>query len=495
MGAGLLNLVIKGASDIYFTGNPQITFFKNVYKRYTDFSTALIKQKNHCISQLHPTEKRHTTIRIYKNDKNNNGDLLSKMYIKFNQNKDGILWDKLIDNVYIEISGSIIEKHTVEWMQIWNELTTPNTKIEGYKYLTGNINNDLYTHNETNQQSIMIPLNFWFCRDPGLSIPLCALTHHEVKLNIIWNATDGKTINGGNYETQPTFEVLCENIYLDTYIKRRFETNSHEYLITQIQYQQHPISSNKYKLDFERNITELIWTNNSEDITTQKAKLTVKDTDIFEEQNKEYFQLVQPFNYHTSIPGYNIKEFEKPQYISPIDTKITTHNTSIIHNSAKLEPHQITFDYSNCEKVPVRIGDILLITIGGNNRHSYTIQLKTVQNQNNKNVICTFKNKISEILFNIPLFNGDGLNIQIIARTQNPQSRCSQLEKEINVYSFALKPEDIGKPSGVCKCSAIDEFYLNFSEKIGNKEPLNIYAVNYNILRIVSGMGGLAYSN
>jgi len=64
----------------------------------------------------------------------------------------------------------------------------------------------------------------------------------------------------------------------------------------------------------------------------------------------------------------------------------------------------------------------------------------------------------------------------------------------INVYSFALKPED-HQPSGTCNFSRIDNTTLNLSLVSGLTGTVKIYCVNYNVFRVMSGMGGLAYSN
>jgi hypothetical protein len=90
-----------------------------------------------------------------------------------------------------------------------------------------------------------------------------------------------------------------------------------------------------------------------------------------------------------------------------------------------------------------------------------------------------------------PPASGDAMKVFIVARTQNPTSRCSQLARDVNVYSFALKPEE-HQPSGTCNFSRIDTAHLQFSSSATVE---NIYAVNYNVLRVMSGMGGLAYSN
>ena len=88
---------------------------------------------------------------------------------------------------------------------------------------------------------------------------------------------------------------------------------------------------------------------------------------------------------------------------------------------------------------------------------------------------------------------GNG-SIYIVGRVDDRKSRCSKLDKKINLYSFALKPEE-HQPSGTCNFSRLDNAKLSVSTGNGLSSSDNIYAVNYNILRIMSGMAGLAYSN
>ena len=64
------------------------------------------------------------------------------------------------------------------------------------------------------------------------------------------------------------------------------------------------------------------------------------------------------------------------------------------------------------------------------------------------------------------------------------------MTRKISVYSFGLKPEE-HQPSGTCNFSRIDNAQL----VLGESKAVTVYAVNYNVLRIMSGMGGLAYSN
>jgi hypothetical protein len=326
MGGGIMQLVAYGAQDIYLTGNPQITFFKIVYRRHTNFSMETIKQSisgQSFIGIDNINNKATVTI-------SRNGDLVTGVYVVTKQtdsnNLIGICGDNLVEDVEIEIGGQRIDKHYKEWNQIWDELTTPSSKSEGYKYMTGSFNNSLVLGSETKQEMIHYPLKFWFCRNPGLALPLIALQYHEIQLKFTWGVgkyntsssdhltrTNDKTESGGLSE-QHSVEVWVDYVYLDTDERRRFSQVSHEYLIEQLQIQKEKdVSSESFKLNLEHPIKELIWTTpQNAPFTNQKTKLSINGHDRFFERSKEYFTLEQPYKHHTSIPGYNIKETETP---------------------------------------------------------------------------------------------------------------------------------------------------------------------------------------
>ena len=525
MGGGLMQLVAYGSQDIYLTGNPQITFFKVVYRRHTNFSMECVQQMISGTSTILSTATSQATVVISRN-----GDLVHNVWVRCNQDTShGISGDYLVEDVEVEIGGQRIDKLTREWGQIWPELSTPISKVEGYKYLTGAFNNNLVSTGltatgGTNQQQVMVPLQFWFCRNIGLAIPLIALQYHEVKLLFTWGKGDawisGSSTSGlsrsGSGTVSPAVEVWVDYIYLDTDERRRFAQVSHEYLIEQLQVQSEGTAGEEYKLNFEHPIKELIWTNTSSNLIAQKIKLELNGHDRFTEQTKDYFQLVQPYKHHTSIPGYNIKETDKPQLIQPIiiayrDAGTATGTaTSTLHNTVSATSRsKTTFNLligtnfipsTTASNYPF-VGDLLDIEIRdhseiatGARRRNIVVQVKSVAAQTNGfNIGVEVEDDQDAIAtaFIVASTDDDMVSISIIARTQNPQSRCSCLAKDINVYSFAINPED-HQPSGTCNFSRIDsaKLLLNSSGTIDT-----IYAVNYNILRIMSGMGGLAYAN
>ena len=568
MAGGLIQLVAYGAQDVYLTGNPQITYFKVVYRRHTNFSMESIKQTVNGDTTIGTSGVNNIGSVVISR----NGDLISKIFIKCNtDNVQGVCGDHLIDEVEVEIGGHRIDKHFREWNQIWSELTIPESKSNGFKYMTGSFNNDTVTSGDSGQSSIIYPLNFWFCRNPGLALPLIALQYHEVELKIKWgiglyNSSLNENLTRKEETLQSSIieaEVWVDYIFLDTDERRRFTQVSHEYLIEQLQLQNEKNENKKtFKLNFEHPVKEIIWTNPSDTpMTTQKTRIEINGHDRFVAQSKEYFQIYQPLNYHTSIPGYNIKEVELPKMLSkPIHVlsgtdvcKINSHTLDT--NGTFLIKSQTTDNleiYSGSSLANIlKVGDILEIeyciksstdlsttattltvsaseivstftvtpaAVPENSETAATssfnrVDANSITASEEKNIIikATILGIGSETASGIKKYtigfnvtSGTGLtidtpqasqngggHISIIARTQNPQSRCSQLKKDINVYSFALNPEE-HQPTGTCNFSRIDSSKLIMSSltKISN-----IYAVNYNVLRIMSGMAGLAYAS
>lgn len=516
MTGGLMQLVAYGAQDTYLTGNPQITFFKIVYRRHTNFSMETIRQTINGDTNTDTNKENKASVIISRN-----GDLLGRIYVTSATMgiTDG---SDIVKEVSIEIGGQEIDRQTKEWSQIWNELTITEDKSLGYKNMIGCLNNNLNSTGNLGVGYVQIPLLFWFCRNPGLALPLISLQYHEVQLNFIYGTAVGVNAD---------ISVECDYFYLDTDERRRFAQASHEYLIEQIQSQKLN-SVNDHKLTFNHPVKEIIWTSSTDYID---ASLSLNGHERFEKQRKEYFQLRQPYDYHSAIPGYNIPIREKTELLTtPIDTAIRKHNLSssvTVSNSSfvTLTETNMTFgtinDFENADNSNgndttspfkrFKVGDMISIVISsypdplrevgdGNESETDITSSKSsfhrVTGINTATKVITFEPRITGTVGSNALINntkdseevGDRLYIYILGRIQRSESRCSKLAKNINVYSFSLRPED-HQPSGTCNFSRID------TARLITGAPLNtgdcVYAINYNILRIMSGMGGLAYSN
>ena len=533
MGGGLMQLVAYGAQDIYLTGNPQITFFKVVYRRHTNFSMETISQ----------TLDGNATIGTSQNESSctisRNGDLIYKMYVCIlSDNSENLEFgSEVVQSVELEIGGQLIDKHTKEWNDVWNELTLTNNKALALKEMLSE--NHIIRNNE--KKLIQLPLNFYFCKNPGLALPLIALQYHEVKINFVFGSTDQTKASSGT-----PIQFYVDYIYLDTDERRRFAQVSHEYLIEQVQMQSME-SDISNELTFNHPVKELIWTtpyNKKNNYGTAILKLNGHDR--FEKQEEEYFQLRQPFDHHTTVPRANLTiHNHMPRVLvsnnllvpaavtltsgTTAATAITSGNFMIANGNNETgvgsfessnEPiycfnkydidetnaNLIAYDYllfigsgknfgphedKNVNSVESELlsrnpHDVLTIAEASINLNSLYLQLGTE----------IYHTKADSQLTEIG--HGNSGMIEITAIHQITQSHCSheaytsKLSKKINVYSFALKPEE-HQPSGTCNFSRIDTAILEFSKSPTGAN--NIYAVNYNVLRIMSGMGGLAYSN
>ena len=294
MGGGLLQLVAYGAQDVYLTGNPQITFFKVVYRRHTNFSIESIQQT----FNGNVAANSRVTCQISRN-----GDLVHKLYVVLNKDaNDGV---DSINKVEVEIGGQLIDRQYGLWMKIWNELTLPANQYAKWQSLTADA---------TSAEQRYVPLDFWFCRNIGLALPLIALQYHEVKINIEF----------GNNVTSA--ELWADYIFLDTDERRRFAQLSHEYLIEQVQFTGSetvsPNSNLSAKLSFNHPVKELIWEGQG---NTGTAKLMLNGNDRFAEREAKYFTHVQPYQHHTNIPDLscNISVYSfalKPEEHQPSGT-------------------------------------------------------------------------------------------------------------------------------------------------------------------------------
>ena len=439
MGGGLMQLVAYGAQDIYLTGNPQITFFKVVYRRHTNFAMEAIEQT--FTGSVDFGRKISCTI-------DRNGDLVGRMYLEVDMTNGGQFDENtlpeavhrfghaLIKEVDVEIGGQCIDKHYGEWLEIWSQLTCTDSELTTLRTMIGG-----GVRNCSGKGSkLYIPLQFWFNRNPGLALPLIALQYHEVKITVALQDAC-KLCLPTSYGDIKIGQVclFCDYIFLDTDERRRFAQVSHEYLIEQLQFNN--ITSvcageqcANVELRFNHPCKELVWVvqpqeknntcSNPESLsyttgyantpfrfsqwsgaddqrdTVCKAKLQLNGHDRFREREGTYFRCVQPFQHHTG--GH----------------KQGGSSMAVLGNAG--------------------------LGVHGEDGYIYT-------------------------------------------------------------YSFGLKPEE-HQPSGTCNFSRIDNANLQLNLNIGvggfhgetiadATKFVKVYATNYNVLRVMSGMGGLAYSN
>ena len=454
MGGGLMQLVAYGAQDIYLTGNPQITFFKVIYRRHTNFSMESIEQTFNGSADF----GKKVTCTISRN-----GDLIHRVYLRTElpavaaESTKKFRWLNwlghiLIKNVEVEIGGQRIDKHYGDWLHIWNELTQSAGHQLGYANMVGNIPALTNAADSVAKEILYIPLEFWFCRNPGLALPLIALQYHEVKINLEFNdvkncywhgAADGTPSALSTTPSLQTTSLFVDYIYLDTDERRRFAQVSHEYLIEQLQFTGDESTSNannKIKLNFNHPVKELIW-------VVQKDS-NLGDAVAF---GKQWFN-----------------------YTDDLDKSLTSAGG---------------FYSSNSTLVGVNVADQFAGSMPGVAAGGANNVFIPVSFEDGKNPVSLAKLQLNG---HDRFSERDGRYFNLVQPYQHHENVPTQ---GINVYSFGLKPEE-HQPSGTCNFSRIDNATLNLTLTTGNSTvKIRVYAVNYNVLRIMSGMGGLAYSN
>ena len=463
-GGGLMQLVAYGAQDVYLTGNPQITFFKVIYRRHTNFAMESIENPFNGA----PNFGKKVTCTIQRN-----GDLIYRMYLQATlpsvtlTTADGsgaqfrwLNWPghNLVKSVEIEIGGQRIDKHYGDWLHVWNELTQEAGKQAGYAKMVGNVPqlvNTLVQGGEdcdadcgsgvpnTSEEvakcapeyTLYIPLQFWFNRHPGLALPLIALQYHEVRINLefqdlknlCWDYTPQVTSNVHTVQARVANQGLVaaslyvDYIYLDTDERRKFAQVAHEYLIETLQFtggESVTSTSNKIKLNFNHPCKELIW------VVQRDSFVSCSDVDIAPWKGQQPFNYSDFWDRSVLESGYSVTRVEGMAGNNPVVTA--------------------------------------LLQLNGHDRF-------TVREGRYFNEVQPFQHHT-----NVPAIG-------------------------INVYSFALQPEQ-HQPSGTCNLSRIDNTTLlltisNNAVGATVSSTVRVYATNYNVLRIMSGMGGLAFSN
>jgi Large eukaryotic DNA virus major capsid protein/Major capsid protein N-terminus len=422
MGGGLLQLVAYGAQDAYLSGNPQITFWKGLFKRHTNFAMEPFRVN---LTGQAAWGVKHSAIL------GRHADLLYSTYLEVvlppgaEVNCDqGRLGYNLLKYVELDIGGQLIDRVYGEWMYLWMILSHDFGKgVANYNLVDGQLGANAVTVPPANQCAngrptkptiLYIPLPFFYTKNPGAALPLIALQYHEVKINIEWN--DAKFI-AGNFNNAKTLAqpvqaaVYVDYIYLDTEERRRMAQQSHEYLIEQTQFNEDQgitSAQNRIDLTFNHPVKELVW-------------------------------VVQP-EYYTNCSL--MTEKGAGTRLLPF-----TYNLEAVY-----EQH---LQINGQDRLDKRYGD-------------YFHKVQPYQHHTGGNWDIGYTNYGTQY--------------------------------GIYCYSFALRPEE-HQPSGTCNFSRIDTativLSMNGSVDVSPANPWNVrvYAINYNILRIMSGMGGLAYSN
>jgi len=200
MSGGITQLVAIGAQDVHLVGNPEVSFFRTVYKRHTNFSQLVDRQT----IQGNPSSGGISTVRFERK-----GDMLGYVYLtKKNGSTSNVFDNSDISKVELLIGGQVIDEQD-------------NT-------FTSNIADPLLvstTGKAATQPQYFYPLHFFFCEHYQSALPLVALQYHDVELRITWNTP----IASDRYECWANF------IYLDNMERQEMASKKHDMLIYQVQ--------------------------------------------------------------------------------------------------------------------------------------------------------------------------------------------------------------------------------------------------------------------
>ena len=523
MGGGLMQLVAYGAQDVYLTGNPQITFFKVVYRRHTNFSVEAIEQTFNGSADFGRT----VTATISRN-----GDLLSNTYLNVtlpaatdtNWGYVRRVGYAMIESAKLEIGGSKIDEVYGTWMNIWNELSRNNSNDRAHDKMVGNTT-ELTSTGDKAKTDLYVPLPFFFCRNVGLALPLIALQYHDVKVTLKFrDASACMNVVGTDAATAPHFadaKLLCDFVYLDSEERKRFAQAQHEYLFEQLQFtgaESVPASTNKYRLNFNHPCKELVWAFTLDKHVSGREYVTwAMDGDWEAARNR--FAAIVWLAAHQDAAG-NVAltaSTDNLEYKSEATggSALETLAAEVVAIVAGDLAQPITLDQvqvlsNNCTLADMSKA-VATLRAGATDGGKATFDANKVAARdycNHGSEVDGSGNPCTSV--NLQL-NGhdrfatrDGNYFNYVQPYQHHSNTPSD---GVCVYSFALKPEE-HQPSGSCNMSRIDNatlsltvgggsstYFTNYVGGANSNTTVNVYATNYNVLRIMSGMGGVAYSN
>jgi hypothetical protein len=491
MGAGLLLLVSVGKENIYISVQPEITYFKIAYKRYSNFSIETVAQYFKTV----PDFSRRVTVNISKN-----ADLLGQTYLYVQlpdiitsnhsilpQGVKKFAWNKkvglsLIKYIDFEISGILIERNFGDWLNIWFELVIPLSKKKSYNSMIGNIDILNSYSNGKSTISLNIPLNFWFCQDSGLSLPLVSMIHNDIKIHVEFNDFDRC------YKESPTnYLKLVEPFCLFKNNELFYQTVNNNQNIGQFVYydvNNQYLFYNKIKGDFIVSSTTLNYPLIGS-LSFFECNIAQNSTIINDES---YFQ----YNVPSLLSAYLLVNYvyldneerfnfinKTQQYLIPIVQNIPEqiyYSTNISYKIPFTNPNKIIF-WRCCLQSNIILND------------TFNYSLYPLTN----NQISIIKN--TQIILN-SIQRSELNSWEHYSLLQNYLNNFITPQNGIYMFSFSLNCLDY-QPSGTCNFSQLDDTYLQitFNNKINYQNPVSIvgYGIQYNLFRIADGLGGLGY--
>ena len=466
-GAGLIQLIATGIQDSYLTGNPEISHFKYVYKRTSKFSI-----DSHKISYEGTIGfGKHLTFNL-----TGKGDLLKDIVLvvklpqiskTHNWKYGGWTWVNgigfgLIKELWLEIGGQKIIKYDGMWLDLWSELFWNNYDYYEKYRLVGKTSADVGTISIQNffDMELYIPLYFWFSKEISAALPIIALQYHDVKLHIIFNDFDNVFCWGGSATAATKAQLFStEPSDKNKFINREY-----------------PWNDTNFPADIK-------WPNQTD--TEILDCYLIADYILLDKCERKKVASNKHF--------YLVEQIQKQEF------NIETETTSLSLNNIN-EP----------------VKELIWVCQSKN----------YVKNKNQ-----LFNYYYRNMYKNIPAWTGYKFDpIKKMNLVINGENKMKDLENKyynsylpwkyhesapknlINIYPFCINPNDL-QPSGTINFSYINDFQiqLEYKDMVGTDKQqenatsglwpnvdtndllITVYAINYNLLEIDQGMGGIVF--
>ena len=495
-GGGQLQIVAQGKQDVFLTGNPSITWFKFVYRRYTNF--AIESQRMYFDGS--PNFGQKITCLVPRN-----GDLLGPVFLKVTlpqlylagtTQKVGYVNSPghvLIQEISVQVGEQEIDKQTGQWMEIWSSLTTDASQQAGFREMigqrpgyplldyhnncpdlsgsnptlpksvfsreAGNVNVDIsgirvsgskispdptapggqypkaYDDPIMGPQTLYIPLRFWFNKNPGLYLPLLAMQYHPVRINVTLAPLQNMFYTKDLYNSEvPGTKLGCNA----------------------------GISVDSAKIDIE------LWGDYVYLDVPERRRFVSSPLEYLIEQVQYTPPLAIPANSRNATLALNFNHPIK-EFIWVLQRNVMT-NRHEYFNWSSLGAYEIQMNHINGLTEPPRRTDLMIdakLQLDGQDRFD--------------------------------------ARDPVFFRLVQPYQRHTSIpsDRYIYTYSIALRPEDL-QPSGTLNASRIDTMVLQINltsqatnyctSKIFGDMTAYVYALNYNVFRVIDGYAGLLFS-
>jgi len=452
----------------------------------------------------------------------------------------------MVESCKIEIGGSKIDEHYGDWLNIWYELTHKSGQERGYAKMIGDVP-ELSNIDSTpiRAYQMYVPLQFWFNRNDGLALPLIALQYHDVRVTLKFRDFSG-LVNYSGVAPSGTglmsdSYLLIDYVYLDSEERKRFAQASHEYLIEQLQFtgsESLTAATAKYRLNFNHPCKYLVWAPHLERHATRQNWIAwAAGASTWKEAADRFARVLYVATRTgatvtagaanvTTVPAVSVGDVVEPGTLVGLNATVTALlgkiEVKIVATTAAAAGGQLTLGVGLSELLNNTIVVRNNLTpedlskrqsdLSAGGAVSAVLDLATVSVVDHFNY-GNFVDGTDNPVYSAKLqLNGhdrfqdrDGHYFNYVQPSQHFSNTPAD---GVNVYSFALKAED-HQPTGTCNFSRIDNATLqvqtglynatstSYTEYLGSSSSsfINIYTQNYNVLRVMSGMAGTAYSN